>query len=379
MSCDGVAADALIIGAGPAGAATALALRRAGLPRVVLVDRQRRSRFHIGESAVPTVGAALGRLGLARDLEPLGHRPYHGNLSVWGGATATIADFLRRGCGHGWHLDRAAFDAWLRAQAIAAGAALVSSATLVGLERRGDRWRARLAGDAGVVSASARFLVDATGRRAAVAARLGARRRLHDRLIALATVTPAPVGARLAGHSAVEAVADGWWYAAPLPDGRAIVTLMTDDDIARERRFRDPEIFHRAWAETTLLAELASPVVPADIAVFPAFSQHVDRAGGSGWLVAGDALIGFDPLTSSGIAGALDDGCAAADAILRSLSDGADEAAAGAAYAQRGQSTLRRYLTERRAHYAAERRFGDRPFWLRRHQRAFARSSSQLA
>jgi flavin-dependent dehydrogenase len=41
--------DVVVLGAGPAGSAVALALKRAGVARVLLVDRPVRRQLHIGE------------------------------------------------------------------------------------------------------------------------------------------------------------------------------------------------------------------------------------------------------------------------------------------------------------------------------------------
>jgi flavin-dependent dehydrogenase len=104
------------------------------------------------------------------------------------------------------------------------------------------------------------------------------------------------------------------------------------------------------------------------VASFSAASQYVDRAIGAGWLAVGDALLGLDPLSSSGIAGALEDARAAVDTIVawRSARDGAAAAAAARGYAARAEETLRRYLAERHAWYSRERRWAEQPFWARR-------------
>ncbi|MGY0713480.1 hypothetical protein ACW7BG_23930, partial [Azospirillum argentinense] len=252
--------------------------------------------------------------------------------------------------------------------------------TLAGAERRPEGgWTVGLRDAAGRRSLTARVVVDAGGRRAPLATALGARRRRLDRLIALAVdvaveacPTGEPAGRGFRGRSFVEAVEIGWWYAAVLPGGRAIVTLMTDDDIARAAGLAGADAFRSAWAATARLRDLVPP--PEDAlgagaapAVFSAASQHVDRAVGAGWIAVGDALIGFDPLTSSGIAGALDDALAATDTILRWFSgDGAAARAAAIGYARRAEDTLRRYLAERTRHYTAGGRWPDAPFWSRR-------------
>lgn len=354
-------AQVLIVGAGPGGCATALALLGAGIGGVVLVDKPVRAPFRIGESATPDVPGLLRRLGLPGDLGAAGHRPCHANLSLWGGVRV-VDDFLRRGQGHGWHLDRAAFDAALRHAAVARGARLVTPASVSALARRDGHWQVDMDGGEGV---RAPIIVDAAGRRSPLARRLGVVRRKLDHLVALAT--HAPAAAELAGMTLVEPFADGWWYAAPLPDGRAIVTLMTDADLARAAGWNRPAAYRRAWAASSeLCRRLTPPAGDFPVATFAAHSGFLTQAAGPGWLAVGDALIGFDPLTSSGIAGALSDALAAADTIRQWLASPQQAATAAATYARRADAAVRRYLAERQAHYRGERRWTGRAFWARR-------------
>ena len=351
--------DVLILGAGPAGAATALGLLASGVERVLMVDRCIAKPFHIGESATPDVAGMLERLGLQKDLGQMGHRPYHGNLSLWGGDTPIVNHFLMRGRGHGWHLDRAAFDAWLRKEAIARGAHLVSQARLYAIEPMNDGWRAKM-DHLGEVTA--RVIVDAAGRSAPLASRLGARRKKLDSMVALAMRT-APVDS-LPGLSLVEPFADGWWYAVSLPDGRTLVTLMTDHDVAQKHRFYNTAAYLDAWRNTEeLVKRVPPPYSPESICVFAAHSGFTDKASGNRWIAVGDALMGFDPLTSSGIAGALDDALAAVPAIKAQLEGDID---AAHDYVRSANATLKRYLSERRKHYSDERRWMEHEFWARR-------------
>lgn len=361
------ASDVLIVGGGPAGAALAVALRRAGVDRVTLLDRPPGGAFRIGESVAPGIAPLLRRLGLPDDLTGCGHIPYHGNRSRWGDVSA-VDDFLHRGLGHGWHLDRAAFDAWLRDAAVAVGVRLAMPARLEAVARSQNGWTLRVRLGNRSVEHTATIVVDASGRRAALSARLGVARQRQDALVALATVVPGE-GRGLGALSLIEAAPNGWWYAAALPDGAAVVSLMTDHDLARTGGLRDPEQFRAAWAATRDLARAVPPGRMAGaVSVFPAHTQVSVSAAGPGWLSIGDALLALDPLSSAGITGAIEDASAAADTIRTWLGSTRDteRVAAARAHARRATQTLRRYLTERRRLYAAERRWAERPFWRRR-------------
>ena len=361
--------DVLILGAGPAGAALALALRRAGVDAVLLIDQPSRKPFRMGESAAPGLGSLLRRLGLDDRLEARGHRPCYGNRSLWGQAEPAVEDFMIRAHGPGWQLDRAAFDSWLRDEAIGAGAELLSPARLESAQRDEVGWQVVIrAGDA-AMTMRPRLIVDSTGRPAAFARRSGARLRQVDRLIGLAVLAAPVEGRGFDGYSLIESTACGWWYGARLPDGRAVLALMTDSDIAHSTSLFEPENFHQAWAassEISRFAALASQC-PRPVA-FAAGTQFIDRAIAPGWLALGDALMAFDPLCAAGVTGALEDALAAAATIVKLL----DEPSEGSAidlrrtYAARADAGLKRYVAEHRAVYASERRWPGSDFWQRR-------------
>ncbi|HXQ40027.1 MAG TPA: FAD-dependent monooxygenase [Candidatus Udaeobacter sp.] len=363
----GAKLDAAIIGAGPAGAAVALALKRSGIESVAMIDWPRRRRFAVGESAAPGIGILLEHLGLDCRLERLGHRPCHGNLSFWGGVAPRAADYFSRASGPGWHLDRAAFDGWLRDQARDAGARFLAPARLLEARRDGQAWRLQLGADAAAIELSARWVLDATGRGAAVSRRLGARLHRVDHLLALAVIGRPAGEARFRGFTVVEATEIGWWYGARLPDGRAMMALMTDADIARRNGLRAAAAFHQAWSATIEMRRFAAPVSVAEgPAVFSAATQFLDRAAGPGWLALGDALMALDPLSASGLTGALEDALAAGEVIAGSLSGGDSERRLAAGYARRARATLESFLTARLGVYAAERRWHESLFWRRR-------------
>lgn len=361
--------DVLIVGAGPAGSGLAIALKRAGIADVLLIDRPARRPFRMGESAAPGLGPLLRRLALDDRLDSRGHRPCHGNLLVWGGPAPAAEDFMRRASGPGWLLDRETFDLWLKAEAAAAGAELLSPASLATIRRDGESWQADIRAEDLKTEVKTRWIVDATGRPAAIARRLGARLTRLDRLISLTVLTEPAASSGFDGFAMVEGAEIGWWYASRLPGNKAVVALMTDADLAREANLRSPGIFRRAWAETSEIGRLVPvPDHPRCPVVFAAGTQFIDRAIAPGWLALGDALVALDPLSASGVTGALEDAFVAAETLVRllDLPDRGEARDLRSSYAARANATLRRFLLERRTIYGAERRWPKNSFWRRR-------------
>jgi len=146
-----------------------------------------------------------------------------GRASIWGSEELVRTDSFNDPQGSGWRLDRRDFDTWLVAEAQRGGADVVRSCRLTAIRRTGQAsfpWAVAAAlpnGDKEIVAT--RFLVDATGRRAAIARLLGATTTRIDRLVCTYAVHPAGAPTCLDGFSVVEAAPDGWFYAARLPSG----------------------------------------------------------------------------------------------------------------------------------------------------------------
>ncbi|BAJ26460.1 putative oxidoreductase [Kitasatospora setae KM-6054] len=351
--------DVVVAGGGPAGVAAAIVLARAG--RVVLLADAGRGPGSVGEALPAAARVLLRDLGADRVLAD-GHLPCPANRSAWGGPELASTDSIRDPHGHGWHLDRPRFDGRLRDRARAQGVQLAERTAVRPLARTPDGgWTVELRGPARE-TARCRWLLDATGRRAALARACGARTLTRDRLVAVhLTLDPAdPPGADTT--TTVESAPDGWWYTAPLPTGHRLLAWYADADGGDARPAG--EAFAARLADTRHVGPLAAahpwPAGGGALRRAPAHTAWLDRVDGEGWVAAGDAALAFDPLSSQGILTALFTGLRAGQAVHARL--GGDGEALGG-YAREVAAVRAAYLRTLRSHYAAERRWSDRPFW----------------
>jgi flavin-dependent dehydrogenase len=171
--------DVLVAGGGPAGATIAALLAQNGR-HVVVLERERFPRFHIGESLLPFNVPLFERLGIAEEVKRIGvYKPGAELISDAHQETATFrfADNPQVGIGYSYHVLRSDFDKLLLDNSRRLGAEVIEGArvTDVMLEA-GNPQVTAIGPDAAPVQWSARYLVDATGRDTLLANRLGIKR-----------------------------------------------------------------------------------------------------------------------------------------------------------------------------------------------------------
>jgi flavin-dependent dehydrogenase len=161
----------------------------------------------------------------------------------------------------------------------------------------------------------------------------------------------------------VEAVKEGWWYAALLNSGRLVAVYMSDADLISARRMQSVGQWMEALSETHIIGEriLSYKYRVAEQALVLNSSSSMCSMAGGAWLSIGDAAATYDPLSSYGITGALNSGMRAAQAILAARQRALEE------YKLRMQDTYADYLARRAAYYRMERRWPNSVFWRRRH------------
>jgi len=351
--------DAAVIGGGPAGCSAARALLRAGYSVVLLASTPGAPRFGqtLPRSCVPT----LRRAGFGEEVLAAQSR-CGALLSAWGSGSLVTHPGAPEP--YGYLLERDSLDAALQATVAAAGGR-VAQARAVQVERDGARWTIAVERQGLQERVHAVWLVDASGRANVLGRVLRLRRRMDDALVATWAQT-GPGEHDPGGPAVVESAPDGWWYTAPTPAGARLFVYYTDGDDDASRLARSKGAFAQALANTRHAGALVNAgaldrLEPGGRA--GARSSLSRTPAGDGWALAGDAVMTVDPLSSQGIALALETGMIAASAVL----DGPDGARA---YAAALSTRYAAFLVQRSETYSAESRWPGHRFWARRRRSA---------
>jgi 2-polyprenyl-6-methoxyphenol hydroxylase-like FAD-dependent oxidoreductase len=355
-------ADVAVIGAGPAGAAAAIAL--AAHCRVVLLERNAAGEDRIGETLPAAARRHLDALGLWPDFAAAGHAPCGARRTVWGGP-GRVDQAGAGSDGFGWQIDRAAFENQLRTRLVDAGGSLLAPVGITCMNRDASGWTIEVVGRgySEPLKLRARLVIDAGGRASRSLRPFGQTRLAEDRLVCAWIHAPLVSEPDQLRH--VESDRDGWWSTAPLPGGRRLISFLTDSDLPVTGQMLEGGLVERV----RLSASLSEATADADLnRVTPvrfcaAHGTRLDTAAGDGWLAVGDAALCLDPLASHGLLTALDTAAAGAAAARRLLDRDVE---AGAAYDADVARLWRACRQERDAFYALEQRWPESPFWRRR-------------
>lgn len=359
--------DVAIVGAGPAGIAAALALHRHAPRRsLVVLAGPSGAREKIGETLPPGSQTVLRALGVWDSFLATRSLPAYGTCSAWGSERLEPNEFIFHPDRRGWHIERRSFDAMLAAEAAKRPIAFQPAAALFSVSRQDGRWQIATRDEAGAQqTCSARFVVDASGRGAQFASRLGVRRESDDRLVAVHVSYRLPDDRPMRDtYAAIEARPEGWWYSSLQPDGRLVVACFTDADLALALQLRESSAWlaHAARAPHTF-ARFSAGVADTAPRLRLADSVMLEQVTGEDWLAAGDAASTFDPLSSQGVLKALRHGQLAAYAAADHL---AGDAKALPKYAALLRREYSEFLAAKREYYAREPRWPEAPFWQRR-------------
>jgi flavin-dependent dehydrogenase len=332
--------DAIVVGGGPAGAGTAGLLAAHG-HRVLVLEREKFPRYHIGESLIPGCLPIVEELGLWDRLANLGFTRKYGATLLWG-ETMGLWDFRFADGGgyeYSYQVRRADFDALLLARAREFGAHVLEEITVKEFTFDGDRATgvsfAQKGQDAST-DVAARLIVDASGQGRMLGRKLGLVEWHEDlRNVAVWTYFEGCkyLEGRKAGDVLVENRPQGWFWFIPLSDGTVSVGYVTRVDALQQSNMPIEELFATQRADSEEIRRLTEGSRQvSSFRTIRDWSYNCRQFHGPGWALVGDAAAFVDPLFSTGVALALRGASSLATHADRALRDPSAEQDELAAY-----------------------------------------------
>jgi flavin-dependent dehydrogenase len=326
--------DVVVIGGGPAGASAATLLAEQG-HRVVVLERERFPRYHVGESLLPFTFHPLERLGL---VETMRHSPFVKKYSVQFVAPTGKASqpfyfhtrYDRETVAQTWQVLRSEFDQMLLDHARERGVEVREETEVTELLRAGERVvgvRAQTRGGEALEYRS-QMVLDCSGRESFAAVRNGWR--VKDPMLNKVAVWTYYEKAQRdekinAETTTITFVPEkGWFWYIPLHRDQVSVGVVAEGKYLSRGGVKAPEaIFRRELGQNLWIKEhLAAGRQMGPYYLTSEYSYHVRHCGCEGLLLVGDAFCFLDPVFSSGLMLALKSGVMAADAVHEGLVTG---------------------------------------------------------
>ena len=347
--------EVAVVGGGPGGSSAATALARRGR-KVVLFERERFPRFHIGESQLPWSNEVFRALGVEQAVRDAGFVP------KWG------ASFRRPGSDHEQYADfasaaqtpapqtfqvlRERFDEVLLRHAQASGVEVREKHRVLDAAFSDDGVVLRSV-DATDAERSVRVgaVVDASGRSAFLVRRFG--RHAYDPLLRNISFHAHYEGVprlegRRAGDIRMFTREDmGWLWFIPVSETLMSVGAVIPTATHRGEDKASPEqnLAHYLAGTPQAAALLERARRVSEVRADADYSYLAEPMSGGRWVAVGDAAAFLDPIFSTGVLLAMQGGLEAAEAIDAGLRRGRFTAGTFARYERR---VRRRYHHFRR-------------------------------
>lgn len=315
--------DIFVVGGGPAGSTVAALLAERGY-RVVLADKDRHPRFHIGESLLPQNLPLFDRLGVRDKLETSAmHKygiefvsPYHGKRVKYEFGRALDKRFP-----YAFQVRRSTFDHILLRNAAEKGAEVVEECRVeaVAFSEGGNPVVTAKGADGATRCWEAGFVIDASGRDTLLAGQMRIKER-NTRNNSAAIFAHFSGARRLPGkdegHISIVWFDNGWFWFIPLADGTTSVGAVCPAEFFKSRGVELKAFFRQLIDSSPEIADrLRNAELVGDVTATGNYSYQSQRISGDRFLMVGDACAFIDPVFSTGVYLAMVSAFAAAEAV----------------------------------------------------------------
>jgi flavin-dependent dehydrogenase len=304
------ACEVLVMGSGPAGSTAATLLARMGR-KVILLEKARHPRFHIGESLLPMNLPLFERLGVLEKVAAMGVFKPGADFEAdneRGYNTFAFKRAIGNSPPHAYQVWRQDFDKMLFDHAHATGADAREGHEVVAVEqvdsRRSD---VEVRSDDGQsYRIRAQYVVDATGRDTFLSSKKRLRRKNGEHQSA--AIFGHFRGAERrpgedAGNISIYRFEHGWMWMIPLPDGVMSIGAVCRPAYLKQRKGKTVDFFLETLQQNEDLRRRIehAKLIGEDVRVTGNYSYDSAQMGGPGWVMVGDAFAFLDPVFSSGV------------------------------------------------------------------------------
>ncbi len=305
--------DVAIIGGGPAGSSAAVFLAQAGR-RVVVIEKEKFPRFHIGESLLPYSMGAFERLGIRATLEAQAMPKYGGEIATADGERAVkfyFKDGFRLSHHQSYQVPRALFDQVLLNRAAECGATVWEEVGVEKVALESDRVLLALSGGSSA-EVSASYVLDCSGRGSLLGRQFGLKYDYPNlkKFSCYAHYEGVQRDEGIdAGLTRLVRAPDFWFWLIPLDATRTSIGVVMDTAAFRARGATPEAVLADTISESPLMrSRMAHAQRVTPVYATGDYSYRNRRLTGQRWMLAGDAAGFLDPIFSTGVFLALHSG-----------------------------------------------------------------------
>ena len=362
--------DAIIVGAGPAGSTTGALLAEKGKD-VLIVEKEKFPRYHVGESLMPFCYFPLERLGLVDTLmESANPRKYCVQFVRQDGFLSQPFYFFQHfdhPSSTTWQVWRSDFDKMILDKARENGASVMEETKAKNLIKSGDRVEGIKveSKEMGLLELRAPIVVDASGRDCFAAHKQNWMVRDPElKKIALWTYfknAKRDPGLDERATTVAYLPNKGWFWYIPLSGDMVSVGIVAERDYLFNGTTKNhEEIFRREIQNNEWIKDhLAEAEQTGEYRITGEYSYRNRYCASEGLVLAGDAFGFLDPVFSSGVFLALKSGVILADEIDLALNNGDLSVKSFDNYAQKMQASIETMRKIVYAFYDKDFSFGD--------------------